>query len=453
MYPLHHESTPGMMIDIACTIIAVTVLLLLLAIACRRRWAFVDTAPTLERLPAPIMLTKALAEPVDKVESTDAGTDGGQTPNLTFPDRHELTQLICRTPELRDLYATLGYAPALEQQAAQLLHEAIALIETTLPDFTAFRRSVLQVQSQLDEPAPGSATMAMLWQERRQKAHTDPLWQAVLTAGDDQTQVLALLNTNAVFAQLPFIEQVPYLSHGQVMWRIPVEVPGLRKRPRDLQRFVMLLDRLEELISTPGVVWHEQTRRDVLNEIARVRRELQRPHGYLPTRLQALQKKVSHCTQQAPFATAHAQREALDRCLSTCLAVRQAYGWEHRRPLSSVGLAQMREMTQQQAHDYLYTAWMHTPWLTTRLLTNLLDADLAAVPAAVWHHAPSPAEPLALIRAEVAAGLYDPEETLRRLRQCEERGVYVHSLAYPLLRLQRTPDVPWHTVRGSLTMR
>jgi hypothetical protein len=114
MYPLHHESTPGMMIDIACTIIAVTVLLLLLAIACRRRWAFVGTAPTLERLPAPIMLTKALAEPVDKVESTDAGIDGGQTPNLTFPDRHELTQLICRTPELRNLYATLGYAPALE---------------------------------------------------------------------------------------------------------------------------------------------------------------------------------------------------------------------------------------------------------------------------------------------------------------------------------------------------
>jgi hypothetical protein len=99
------------MIDIACTIIAVTVLLLLLAIACRRRWAFVGTAPTLERLPAPIMLTKALAEPVDKVESTDAGTDGGQTPNLTFPDRHELTQLICRTPEYVTSMLPLGMHP------------------------------------------------------------------------------------------------------------------------------------------------------------------------------------------------------------------------------------------------------------------------------------------------------------------------------------------------------
>jgi hypothetical protein len=388
------------------------------------------------------MLTEALAEPLNDAASTAAGTGGGQTPNLTFPDRHELAQVIRSTPELRTLYASLGYAPALEQQATQLLHEAIALIETTMPDFTAFRRSVLQVQRQMDQPAPGGATMALLWQERRQKAHTDPLWQAILAAGDDQAQVLALLNTNAVFTQLPFIEQVPYLSHGQVIWRIPVEVPGLRKRPRDLQRFVTLLDRLEELISTPGVVWHEQTRQDVLNEIARVRRALQCPHGYLPTRLQALQKKVSHCAQQAPFATAHARREALDRCLSTCLAVCQAYGWEHRRPLSSVSLAQMREMTQQQAHNYLYTDWMHTPWLTTRLLTNLLDADLAAIPATVWHHAPSPAETLALIRAEVASGLYDPEETLRRLRQYEERGVYVHSLAYPLLRLQHTPDVP-----------
>ncbi|MGE3540620.1 MAG: hypothetical protein AB7N91_24670 [Candidatus Tectimicrobiota bacterium] len=424
------------MIELGFAIIGVTLRLLL-----RRLHGGSALAPATTA--AVTVSGETTAEPQPAPQSSAAVSEATQDPVLTFPAQHELASVIGSTPELQALYASLGYAPELEQQATHLLRQAMALIETTLPDFTAFRRCVLQVQSQLEAPPATHPTAALLWQERRQKAQTDPLWQAVVAAGDDPAQVLRLLNGDAVFTPLPFIEQVPYLSHGQVRWRTPVEVPGLHKRPGDIQRFSSLLDRLEELLDTPGVAWHAQGRQEALDAMARVRRELQRPHGYLPTSLQALQHKVQHCVQQAPFSSALAQRQALDRCLSLCLAIQRTYGWEQQRALSAAALTRMRELTQQQAQYYLHTVWMQTPWLTTRLVTNLLDAELAALPADIWQRHPAPAAPLRLIRAEIASGLYDPGETLRRLRQCEEHGMYVHSLVFPLLRLQRTPGNAW----------
>lgn len=83
---------------------------------------------------------------------------------------------------------------------------------------------------------------------------------------------------------------------------------------------------------------------------------------------------------------------------------------------------------------------MHTPWLTTYILTTLLTAELATLPEEARDQTSSPARVLRLIRDEVTSGYYDREETIRRLRQQEERGLYVHSLIYPLLRLNRAPS-------------
>jgi hypothetical protein len=46
-----------------------------------------------------------------------------------------------------------------------------------------------------------------------------------------------------------------------------------------------------------------------------------------------------------------------------------------------------------------------------------------------------PAAALLQIRNEIASGLYNVSETLRRLRELEPQGVYVHSFAYSLLKL------------------
>jgi hypothetical protein len=353
----------------------------------------------------------------------------------------EAQQLIASVPELQALYAALGYSPQLESQATRLLRELSALIRTEIPDFAAFYRVMHHTQTHLKESMPTQNAPALVLQECARQACAAPLWQAVVAAGQDQAHVLALLNREPVYEQLPFIEQVPFYKDGTVIWRTPVEVTVLRKRPADVTRFGHLLEALEALFTAPGVLLNTQARQEVLHEIARVRRDLQRPHGYLPTPLQALARKVSMCLQQPPNATAHGKREALDRFLAACVSVRRTYGGSITagRTLSAASLRCFREAAQQQAQYYLQRAWMHTPWLTGYVLTTLLDSDLAALPATTQRLSPAPGHMLALIRAEVASGNYDRNETIRRLRQQEDQGVYVHSFAYPLLRLHRTP--------------
>jgi hypothetical protein len=46
------------------------------------------------------------------------------------------------------------------------------------------------------------------------------------------------------------------------------------------------------------------------------------------------------------------------------------------------------------------------------------------------------------VRDEVISRHYDSDETIRRLHQQEERGLFVHSLIYGLLRMNRLPSPP-----------
>ena len=85
---------------------------------------------------------------------------------------------------------------------------------------------------------------------------------------------------------------------------------------------------------------------------------------------------------------------------------------------------------------------MQTPWLTSYALANLLDAELSGL-AGEERRQPSPrAAALRWVRDEVASTHFDGEETIRRLRQQEERELYVHSLVYALLRMSRLPAAP-----------
>lgn len=357
--------------------------------------------------------------------------------SATWDSHAEVQQLLTHSPELCRLYATLGYAPEFEPHCMQLLHELTALISTEVQDFGAFYSTVHDVQAQLATLEHGAPPHDLLARERLQKARHDPLWQAVLAAGQDREQVLALLNRDPVHEQLPFIEQIPLAKDGQVVWRTPVEVALVRKRPRDTERFSQVLDALETLFTAPRVLLHPQARQQVLDAMARVRRDVQRPDGYLPTRLQALAEKIALCVHQALNSTAHRRREALDRLLEACVTVRHTYacGSAQGSTRAETTVACFRRAAQQHAQYYLNNAWMHTPCLTVHVLTNLLDSDLAPWHTEAQRMTDAGARRLTLIRDEVASGRYDGDEIIRRLRQQEEQGVYVHSLIYPLLRL------------------
>lgn len=129
----------------------------------------------------------------------------------------------------------------------------------------------------------------------------------------------------------------------------------------------------------------------------------------------------------------------------------------------------------EQAKKYLNTAWMHSPWITQHLLNNLFDAELApfrkteswpnrhpwallalfAIPALAfrlssffwlalifpasgsWHYVKALRKLRLLdpICREIKSGNYDDREIARRLQRLEEKGHYVPTLIYPLLRL------------------
>jgi hypothetical protein len=64
-----------------------------------------------------------------------------------------------------------------------------------------------------------------------------------------------------------------------------------------VEQFVHLLNALGALFAAPDTLLNAQARQGVRHGIARVQRDLQRPHGYLPTTVQALARKVSICMQ------------------------------------------------------------------------------------------------------------------------------------------------------------
>lgn len=148
----------------------------------------------------------------------------------------------------------------------------------------------------------------------------------------------------------------------------------------------------------------------------------------MPTSLRALEAAVEAWLQRAP-PEVRRRREDLDALLLDMLRLRQG----------ALDGIDPREAARAHAKRYADSPWMHNPWLTAYALTNLLDAELAALPDEE-RRLPSPrAGVLRWVRDEVASSHFDSEETIRRLRQQEERELYVHSLVYALLRMSRLP--------------
>jgi hypothetical protein len=79
---------------------------------------------------------------------------------------------------------------------------------------------------------------------------------------------------------------------------------------------------------------------------------------------------------------------------------------------------------------------MHTPWFTTYLLETMIDSEIDKMPKKNQKPTKTPDGLFMLLRNEVASGYYDCLETIRRLRQLENDGIFINSLIYGLLRVQ-----------------
>jgi hypothetical protein len=328
----------------------------------------------------------------------------------------ELHRTVDGSAELRGLYAKLGFPPDVEGDCRRILEGLEGLVRTEIPDFATFRAAVLEAERGLAEDTEGR----FLTEEAE-------LLREVARAGEDRGEVIRLLDRAPVRRLLPVVERIPQVRNGERVWRTPVELSLLRKRPSDPAAFEKLLDELDRLVRAGRPPRAEPLRADVLEALARVRRDTRRENAYMPTSLKALQAAVEAWLLKAP-PEARRRREELDALLLGMIRVRRG--------------VESREAARAQAKRYADSPWMHTPWITAYALTNLLDAELSALPAEERGQSPSSqasprAATLRWVRDEVASSHFDGEETIRRLRQQEERELFVHSLVYALLRMSR----------------
>lgn len=349
----------------------------------------------------------------------------------------QVRRLIESTPEIRALYAKVGYFPETDRKVEGLVNAMTGLIRTEIPDFAAFQSALRAVQDQKhDADSPGPLSPAP-----DQRAN-EALLKAVLQVRNDERKVLEYLNRDPVYEQLPFVEQIPAYRDGQVVWRTPVEHSVIRKRPTDAARFAQLLDETEQLVETAEIRRSQQAGLDVLEVVARLRNGLKRENAYFPTLLKALEDKLTAWSHAPQNAAPQGKREHLDNFLKGIVSVRYAYGSDSspRPTLKKPEFDRLKGLAEQHAKTYLDTPWLQTPWLTNYLLTNLINSELAPLARRVRRKPNSPAGVLKRIRDEVTSGRYDSDENIRRLRQQEETGLYVHTLVYPLLRLNRVPS-------------
>jgi hypothetical protein len=353
----------------------------------------------------------------------------------SFADNNQdLPALIGNVPELHALYQKLGYSATVDRLAQEYLDELKSLIQTNIIDFKAFDEALQDVSSLVaqanDENGDAPHVITFL------KAQN--LYNEVVAVENDPDQVLRILNRDPVYEHLPFIEQIPVYKDGLLTWRTPIKHTIIRKHPSDPERFNGLLDELDKLFSRSGQHKQNAVRIEVLESIRRLRRDLQRDRAYLPTSIQALEKKVAEYIAYAPSAAILARREQLNLLLQDVIALRLQYHASSResQSLDSEEQTIYRGLIQKNVKKYIDARWMHTPWFTTYLLETMIDSEIDKLPKKNQKPTKTPDGLFMFLRNEVASGYYDCLETIRRLRQLENDGIFINSLIYGLLRVQ-----------------
>jgi AcrR family transcriptional regulator len=309
------------------------------------------------------------------------------------------------------LYLDLGYDSTLRPRSESILAEMRSLVCVEVSDFSGFR----------------AAVMAAANQQKPFEVKNRPLLDAILAAGDDEPAVLRLLNRDPVHSQIPFVEQIPVERSGAIVWVTPIEHPHVQKRASDTPRFEQLIQDLRQLYEDSHPARREHPRLNLLDALARLSRELKRSYCYLPAAMQLVEIRVAAFEAESIEPAALASGETLRRLLSGCEQIQTCC---QRRWMRKGQAAELRRQAAELGALYLDHPGLHRRWLTSHILGTLL------APAHVdvrWR--PSVSNSLALLRNELQTGSYDPLEIAARIRKLEAKGLYISSLAFPLLQL------------------
>jgi len=381
---------------------------------------------------------KLFFKPPAKEREVTGGGGGGR------PAR-SVESIVAANPELARLFASFGFRPDADAEAARILDSMKSLIRAEITDFAAFRAAL---------------------QEAAKRRGLNPRWEtgderlldAALAAGNDERKALEVLNRNPIYEQMPFVERVPVRRAGTVVWLTPVDHACILKRPSDADRFAVLLDELESLYHTPHSARNEMMRSAVIEAVVRLRRELKRERAYFPTAIRHLEERIEAWNNESLEPAAKAALSALRGIVDAAEAVRAKC--EGETELASADKSELLPGLRQAAGRYIAQPRLRNSWLTNHLLETLLAGPMIEKSRErVQENGPAVADDetpkriAEMVRREVAGGSYDAVETARRLRDLERRGWFVSSVAFGLLAHASEPPKKHRNGRDTLVER
>ena len=322
--------------------------------------------------------------------------------------------------DIRRLYSELDFAPWLEWELEANIKALEELIVTTIPKFGQFRKAIQAIEARFSDTynVPGDPALQTL--QELFKGESGSLIRELIAAGDDRSRVLSLLNQNNLYAPLPFLVDIPFHKEGRLTWRTPVSVSVVRKGPKDTALFTCKLHEIENLVKTAKIQRESQRKEDVLKSISKLRRDLRSPTAYFPTSLRAVRDCLRNWQINVPTFD---KRNRLDNFLEELFTI------EHK--FSVVGTKEIARSRDglSLAQSYIEGPWMQSARVTNKIVTLLLRVEQARCKSLITQRV------LTTVLSEIVVDAYDPGESMRRLRQLEQRGYFVNSLIYSLLNL------------------
>lgn len=360
--------------------------------------------------------------------------------NKEWDAHNDVIDLIERTEELRNLYKQIGYSPYIEKKTREIL-KRLNNLEVSVPDFSNFQKSI-------DDLLAGEEQLDQSMLEANSVLHGDTqLLKEIIKYRNNKETIIKLLNKD-------YTKTLPF----------SVECSVIVRKPRDTDMFQSGLKELEELFNQTWLPQSKEMRLELLEKVNEIREELQSENKAILSALESLNIEVENACYNIADDAQDEKKRHLDDLLFSLVYIRHEY-----KPDNKYFVDGMVENVK----AYLDNPWMHTPWLTKFILEQFLDTEvvknipeypsekfrlwvLGAMLCLIffnfnfigwlifvlfvshslwigWNRRKT----ISLFegREEIKTGSYNGLELIRRFRELERKGIYVHSLIFGLLEL------------------
>ncbi len=350
--------------------------------------------------------------------------------------RDDLIEFLLNNKDLHDIFLRYGYSAELDKKAREVIETIKRHIRVEIPDFAEFTRSILAVEQQIEQHFSSSSELKSEIETRITKG---TLFYKVKNSLDSKANVLELLNENPLEDFLPFLEQMPVVRQGKLTWMTPNSVTVLRKHPPYKDECRSLLFKLDLMFKESGLPKSPEVRKEILDLITRLMRDLDSTRAYLPTSVLLLERKITDGLDSAASPGELNRRKLLTELITDIQKLRFSYGIRRStfKVLSTDEIEHFSYVVKKQAQQYLDSTWMHSTILSGYLVSNFLEAEnlMSRYKGENFTVNDNAKKILRLISEEIDSGFFDGEDILRRLYYLESQGMYIHTMVHALIRI------------------